>query len=651
MMQRTSYYVRGSGISYADHLQAQQYIDHATKGIGQEVAFVIKHSNRELVASNKSLEDNLISFKMMEMDRMDAQRDEVRKNTELQQELGEQLTQGLDEGFERLSYSLDDLSQKLQWGMKALGSKFDWARNNMMIGMKSMQNSLEELKNLVKNPMMTAALEHFEAARNNYRRKLYKETLDELDAAINGVPGVSAGYNTEWRFHQLVGTIRMGFVGGDFSLLNLDAAEQSFLLAARYAEHDYKQEAATAYLSAGWAAYCNDKPEEAMECTLEATKLDSDLAEAWYQLAKISLSNDDLGGLDYLHNCFIKDSTYALKVLSDNDFLKHEKAVKEFIKKECKNLYNLLETKFWNKIRATPELHDITGVSPILKDCLGDRLLVDYNKAFWKVDRFLKLLENEYIQDKQELHKTIEEAMRNKEIIDSLLTDHAYLNKRIKTTYKELCKDISNMDAIINSKQFFYHANMKEWRSALEKKTIECRNILHKNLENHFNPIIEDLETAEKEEYRKLESALHSYNMTLQHQHVLFHYNHSAKSYYEQCKENITRDNNSEEDGIIAVSIFLYVIILALALWLIPGTWGLIKRHFLHFFWISLLIMVAIGAMFSNITLKFQLRRIEPIDKSEKMYNAIVKKRGHIDAETKATLDQIKSILSFYKPA
>ncbi len=238
MMQRTSYYVRGSGISYADHLQAQQYIDHATKGIGQEVAFVIKHSNRELVASNKSLKDNLISFKMMEMDRLDAQREEMRKNTESQRELGEQLTQGLNEGFERLSYSLYDISQNFKWGMKALGSKFDWACNNLLTGMKSMQDSLEELKNLVKNPMMTAALEHFEAARNNYRRNLYKEALDELDAAISGVPGVSAGNKTEWRFHQLVGTIRMGFVGCDLSLVDLKAAEQSYLLAARYAKQD-----------------------------------------------------------------------------------------------------------------------------------------------------------------------------------------------------------------------------------------------------------------------------------------------------------------------------------------------------------------------------------------------------------------------------
>lgn len=91
---------------------------------------------------------------------------------------------------------------------------------------------------LAKTPVQTVAFNHFEIARDAFRQNLLQEALEELQKAISG-DHTSPGYKLEWRFHQMVGIIRLGFADADLAVIDLMQAEQAFLHAARYAKTDY----------------------------------------------------------------------------------------------------------------------------------------------------------------------------------------------------------------------------------------------------------------------------------------------------------------------------------------------------------------------------------------------------------------------------
>jgi tetratricopeptide (TPR) repeat protein len=208
--------------------------------------------------------------------------------------------------------------------------------------------------------------------------------LEELNFAINGVPGVSAGYKLEWRLHPMMGIIRMGFFKGDMSLVNLTEAEQSFLYAAKYAITDSPTDAANAWLSAGWTAYCQGKMQEAVTYTESATKYNPELGEAWYQLAKISAAQDKLEAYNYLEKALRIDVAYALKAASDGDFQKQEQLLQQFLVQFAKQLYKELYEEVTGYINANPSYSQIKGLKPEIEEIMGDKILLDYPQATGK---------------------------------------------------------------------------------------------------------------------------------------------------------------------------------------------------------------------------------------------------------------------------
>jgi tetratricopeptide (TPR) repeat protein len=149
--------------------------------------------------------------------------------------------------------------------------------------------------------------------------------LEYLDRAINGHAG-NTGYKLEYRFHYLLGTIRLGkFSNPCPDVMNLPEAERAFLAAAKYAIRDHPREAACAYLGAGWTAYCQGDMESARQFTQQAIMLDSRLAEAHFQVAKILMHVDDpAGSLPALRRAIELDRNYSIKAAADDDFKRHE---------------------------------------------------------------------------------------------------------------------------------------------------------------------------------------------------------------------------------------------------------------------------------------------------------------------------------------
>jgi len=338
-----SYYVYGSSLSWSDYLQAQSFVDDissSSRETGRRVSMEISRQTREVIASNEAL---------------------ARENIRMMEASTNRITSGLADidstlnaGFDRLSYDLQDISS----GISKLNATFHWGFGQLIAGIGHMNDTLSELVQIAKTPVQTVAFNHFEIARDAFRKGLLQESLEELDKAIKG-DHTSPGYKLEWRFHQMVGIIRLGFADCELALIDLKPAEESFLLAARYAKTDYPEDAARAFLSAGWAAYCQGKMKEALAYTEQALLLHPKLGEALFQAAKVRMALGEVDkALPVLAKALELDPLYALKAAGDGDFQKHDEQLRDFLDALRQEKYRqalpkvreaLEKTKFWRE--------------------------------------------------------------------------------------------------------------------------------------------------------------------------------------------------------------------------------------------------------------------------------------------------------------
>jgi tetratricopeptide (TPR) repeat protein len=296
-----------------------------------------------------------------------------------------------------------------------------------------MNDTLKDLVKIAKTPTQTAALEHFEIARDANRQGLYSEAIDELNFAINGVPGVSAGYRLEWRLHQMMGVIKLGFIDCDLSLVNHPEAEQSFLSAARYAAQDFPDDAANAYLSAGWAAYCQGKMHDAIIHTESAVKYNPKLGEGWFQLAKIHMAlGEPDRAFQYLKSAMYEDVGFALKAASDGDFLKHEAELQDFLKGFTENYYRATAAKIVDYLQSHPDYSQIEGIIDKVNEIMEPRTLMEYPQA---------------MDDWYELLSEIKEHCRFRNVItEEIAKAHKKINDLIEVLHSPEVKRMNIVD-------------------------------------------------------------------------------------------------------------------------------------------------------------------------------------------------------------
>lgn len=294
-------YVLGGGLTYQQYLQAKSFSsdirssqDHSRRA----VITAVSDQTRRIIASNEAL---------------------ARENIRAVEAGSDRVSDALEDGFSRLSWELQDIQRDLS----GLNATFTWGFSEVFARLGQMNDSLEELVQISKNPVQTVAFNHFDIARQALRQGLHREALDEVSRAIDGDHS-SPGYRLEWRFHMLRGTVLLGSIDGDPDIVDLPKSEDSFLLAGRYARTDLPKEAARAFLAAGWSAYCQGKLAEALAYTEQAQKLDADLGEALFQSAKIRMAIDEPShGLADLAKAIDHDKLYALKAADDGDFQRY----------------------------------------------------------------------------------------------------------------------------------------------------------------------------------------------------------------------------------------------------------------------------------------------------------------------------------------
>ena len=295
----------GGKPSYVDYLTSRAFVDDitsVTRADSQRLAMDISSQTRNVIASNQAL---------------------AAENIRASEVMGD----SVKEGFTRLSYDMQEISS----GVSKLNATFHWGFGQAIATIGRMNDTLEELLRIAKTPAQNAAYEQYEIARDAFRQGLYLECIESLDKAISG-DHTSTGYKLGWRFHQMKGTLRLGFVNGDMSLIDLVSAEESFALAARYAKTDYPDHAAQAFLSAGWAAYCQGRMKEGLVHTEQALAINPDLGEALFQAAKVHVALGEVdSALPLLSKAIDLDRFYSLKAAGDGDFQQHDEKLRGFL--------------------------------------------------------------------------------------------------------------------------------------------------------------------------------------------------------------------------------------------------------------------------------------------------------------------------------
>jgi tetratricopeptide (TPR) repeat protein len=302
-------YVLGGGLTYQQYLQAKSFSSDITSAQDRSrraVTAAVADQTRRVIASQEAL---------------------ARENIRAVEAASTRVSDAVQEGFSQLSWDLQDI----QHDLSGLNATFTWGFTEVLARLGQMDDSLEELVHISKNPVQTVAFNHFDIARQALRQGLHREALDEVRKAIDGDHS-SPGYKLEWRFHMLRGTTLLGSIGGDLDVIDLPKSEESFLLAARYAKTDAPKEAARAFVAAGWSAYCQGRLAEALNYTQQAQMLDAELGEALFQTAKIRMAiGEPDRGLADLAGAIDHDKIYALKAADDGDFQRYGTRFVQFL--------------------------------------------------------------------------------------------------------------------------------------------------------------------------------------------------------------------------------------------------------------------------------------------------------------------------------
>ena len=278
------------------------------------------------------------------------------------------MTDGMPESTLRLigsRESLEDIFRALMQPSNGLldptgvrlSPAFTWSRGDVLASMGGMRVTVEELMTDARSQSQTEAVRQFQIARDAFQERRFPESLEAVSRALETGPSLMVAGRLAWRIHLLRAILLLGSDHNtDPRLIDPGEAEQSFLLAARYARAEYRLDAARALLGAGWAAYVNDKGEAdrrmraAVTYTGEALDLDGDLTEAQFQTAKLRMAQGEpdaaLHGLRWLP---LAGRVLLVKAAADGDFQHHAPKLEAFLRG--------LREEQWTKIR--------TEVSPV----------------------------------------------------------------------------------------------------------------------------------------------------------------------------------------------------------------------------------------------------------------------------------------------
>lgn len=366
------------------------------------------------------------------------------------------------------------LEQTFVQGFGMIGNKLDAMS-------ASICSKLDEIHEIVNNPLLTQSRELFRRALNNYNRKYYEEALEDCKSAVEK-------NKTDFISWNLLGQIYL-FGAGKFSnVIDIDKAEEAFFTAAKYIDSDigHSEEANILaseiyyYLGVVRLIKSNDylvenKTEDSNAMLIEAEKASNtayklsnkNLFAGYEQAKELHFLGKDDEALSILRNLIGAEKNFAILASNDKNFESMWEQIDDLIKQKR----DLMVDKIINKcdrIRTVAEKRINDLKSKIAEAKLPNKNEVDNFDFFYRNTSGLEGISSEKYK-KTEIFISIANGLPGKKYyhgdgwpiavipkffldtsnkIDSCQRDFDYVTKRIENT-------LSSFE-IVKDKDFFF---------------------------------------------------------------------------------------------------------------------------------------------------------------------------------------------------
>lgn len=267
---------------YADFLRAKQLV-----GVNH---YEIDDRHKELIATDQQLRERGIEI----------------------------LSSGEAKGYSVLSQGLAKFADAVPEGGAEFIGNFNWGCTEVLVSQGRMNIQLDELLKLTKIPAQDWAYQQFEIAREEFHQQKFRQALQSVTRAIDGQDD-KPGNKTEFRFHFLLGIIRLGsYSNSSPEVVSPHLAQQAFLAAARYAESAYRSDAGQALICAGRAALIDGDIESAIGHTRKGLNLAPGHALGLYQLGRaLFIKGARSEATDKLSDAILLNVEYVLHAAGD----------------------------------------------------------------------------------------------------------------------------------------------------------------------------------------------------------------------------------------------------------------------------------------------------------------------------------------------
>lgn len=267
--------------------------------------------------------------------------------------------------------SFDSVNNTLNVGFEMIAAGMGQLADSINAMSEAICNKLDEIHDIVNNPLLTASRELFRRASENFEKGYFEEALEDCKAAVEK-------NKTDYISWYLLGQIYL-FGAGKFSnVIDLHKAEDAFLNAAKYIDADLgkSKEAdelgSQIYYHLGYTRLLlsndllieektdesNKKLEEAQKASKNSSRLNDKNIKALYDNAKeLHFLGKDKEAIEALKDAIRLEKNFALISANDKNFESIwpdiEKAVLELrdeLVQKCREKLRNIETKFAESI-------------------------------------------------------------------------------------------------------------------------------------------------------------------------------------------------------------------------------------------------------------------------------------------------------------
>lgn len=267
--------------------------------------------------------------------------------------------------------SFDSVNNTLNIGFEMIAAGMGQLADSINAMSEAICNKLDEIHDIVNNPLLTASREFFRRASANFEKGYFEEALEDCKVAVEK-------NKTDYISWYLLGQIYL-FGAGKFSnVIDLHKAEDAFLNAAKYIDADLgkSKEAdelgSQIYYHLGYTRLLlsndllieektdesNKKLEEAQKASKNSSRLNDKNIKALYDNAKeLHFLGKDKEAIEALKDAIRLEKNFALISANDKNFESIwpdiEKAVLELrdeLVQKCREKLRNIETKFAESI-------------------------------------------------------------------------------------------------------------------------------------------------------------------------------------------------------------------------------------------------------------------------------------------------------------